>query len=140
MTLEVMGMNAVRIKITSSSMAHGRFNIRPCGRDFYPPDAYGSPSRSEGTGKPIILHPAGFDRTIETDLPMYRNGRPRWIFRDRAWVREFCRMHKINAGDERQGNLFFSIAAILEHHQPPAFVLENVKHLCREARRYAISA
>lgn len=33
--------------------------------------------------------------------------------------------------DERQGNLFFSIAAILEHHQPPAFVLENVKHLMR---------
>jgi len=24
-----------------------------------------------------------------------------------------------------------SIAAILEHHQPPAFVLENVKHLMR---------
>jgi DNA (cytosine-5)-methyltransferase 1 len=33
--------------------------------------------------------------------------------------------------DERQGNLFFSIAAILEHHQPSAFVLENVKHLQR---------
>lgn len=31
--------------------------------------------------------------------------------------------------DERQGNLFFSIAAILEHHRPPAFVLENVKNL-----------
>lgn len=33
--------------------------------------------------------------------------------------------------DERQGNLFFSIAAILEHHQPRAFVLENVKNLLR---------
>ena len=31
----------------------------------------------------------------------------------------------------KQGNLFFSIADILEHHQPPAFVLENVKHLHR---------
>lgn len=31
--------------------------------------------------------------------------------------------------DERQGNLFFSIAAILEHHRPSAFVLENVKNL-----------
>ena len=31
--------------------------------------------------------------------------------------------------DEKQGNLFFSIADILDHHQPPAFVLENVKHL-----------
>lgn len=33
--------------------------------------------------------------------------------------------------DEKQGNLFFSIAEILDVHQPPAFVLENVKHLVR---------
>jgi DNA (cytosine-5)-methyltransferase 1 len=31
--------------------------------------------------------------------------------------------------DEKQGNLFFSIADIIEHHQPKAFVLENVKNL-----------
>lgn len=31
--------------------------------------------------------------------------------------------------DERQGNLFFNIASILEHHRPEAFVLENVKNL-----------
>ena len=33
--------------------------------------------------------------------------------------------------DEKQGNLFFSIADILDRHQPRAFVLENVKHLVR---------
>ena len=33
--------------------------------------------------------------------------------------------------DEKQGNLFFSIADILDYHQPPVFVLENVKHLQR---------
>lgn len=33
--------------------------------------------------------------------------------------------------DERQGNLFFDLAAIISFHQPPAFVLENVKHLQR---------
>lgn len=33
--------------------------------------------------------------------------------------------------DEKQGNLFFSIADILDYHQPPAFVLENVKNLLR---------
>jgi len=32
--------------------------------------------------------------------------------------------------DERQGNLFFSLAQIIEHHKPSAFVLENVKNLC----------
>ena len=31
--------------------------------------------------------------------------------------------------DEKQGNLFFSIAEILDYHQPSAFVLENVKNL-----------
>jgi len=31
--------------------------------------------------------------------------------------------------DERQGNLFFSIAEILDLHKPRAFVLENVKNL-----------
>lgn len=31
--------------------------------------------------------------------------------------------------DERQGNLFFSIAEILDKHRPSAFVLENVKNL-----------
>lgn len=33
--------------------------------------------------------------------------------------------------DEKQGNLFFDIASILKHHRPPAFLLENVKHLER---------
>ena len=36
--------------------------------------------------------------------------------------------------DEHQGNLFFDIARILAHHQPPAFLLENVKHLERHDR------
>ncbi|KQR84830.1 DNA (cytosine-5-)-methyltransferase [Sphingomonas sp. Leaf343] len=33
--------------------------------------------------------------------------------------------------DEHQGNLFFEIESILRHHQPAAFLLENVKHLQR---------
>jgi DNA-methyltransferase (dcm) len=33
--------------------------------------------------------------------------------------------------DEKQGNLFFEIANIIEFHRPAAFVLENVKHLKR---------
>ncbi len=33
--------------------------------------------------------------------------------------------------DEKQGNLFFEIERILRHHRPPAFLLENVKHLTR---------
>lgn len=33
--------------------------------------------------------------------------------------------------DEKQGNLFFDIEAIIRHHRPPVFLLENVKHLQR---------
>lgn len=33
--------------------------------------------------------------------------------------------------DVKQGNLFFEIEAILKHHRPAAFLLENVKHLQR---------
>lgn len=33
--------------------------------------------------------------------------------------------------DEKQGNLFFEIERIIRHHQPAAFLLENVKHLQR---------
>jgi DNA (cytosine-5)-methyltransferase 1 len=33
--------------------------------------------------------------------------------------------------DVKQGNLFFDIERILRHHRPPAFLLENVKHLQR---------
>lgn len=31
--------------------------------------------------------------------------------------------------DEKQGNLFFSIAEIIDYHKPAAFILENVKNL-----------
>lgn len=31
--------------------------------------------------------------------------------------------------DEKQGNLFFSIADVIDYHRPAAFVLENVKNL-----------
>lgn len=36
--------------------------------------------------------------------------------------------------DEHQGNLFFDISRILDHHRPAAFLLENVKHLERHDR------
>lgn len=42
--------------------------------------------------------------------------------------------------DEKQGNLFFYIRNILRHHRPPAFMLENVKHLERHdgGRTFAV--
>lgn len=42
--------------------------------------------------------------------------------------------------DQKQGNLFFAIADIIARHRPPAFVLENVKHLQRhdKGRTYQV--
>jgi len=37
--------------------------------------------------------------------------------------------------DEKQGNLFFKIAEILDYHKPSAFVLENVKNLQTHDKR-----
>ena len=33
--------------------------------------------------------------------------------------------------DVEEGNLFFKLAELIDHHRPDAFVLENVKHLTR---------
>ena len=92
-------MEAHRIKLTSSAMAHGRVSLRPCDIDFFPKDSFGKPTRREGTGKPLRLHIAGLDKPIDTDLPTDRDGRPRWFFRDRAWVRHFITAHNLSAGD-----------------------------------------
>lgn len=38
---------------------------------------------------------------------------------------------KYGFADKEQGNLFFKLAELIDHHRPDAFVLENVKHLQR---------
>ena len=48
---------------------------------------------------------------------------PRWRVEENSLGR------KHGFEDEKQGNLFFSIADILDFHKPAAFVLENVKNL-----------
>ncbi len=39
--------------------------------------------------------------------------------------------------DREQGNLFFKLADLIDHHRPDAFVLENVKHL-KSTREYQV--
>lgn len=92
-------MEARSIKLTSSALAHGRLNLSACGKDFFPPESFGKPAKSEGIGSPVSLYPVGLQDPIETDLPTDRAGRPRWFFRARGWVREFVKYHQLNAGD-----------------------------------------
>jgi len=79
-------METHRISLTSSALAHGRLNLRSCGREFFPADCFGKPAKSDGTGTPVRLSIDGFDEIIESDLPTDRAGRPRWFFRARGWV------------------------------------------------------
>lgn len=93
-------MDSFKLRVTSAAVAHGRILVTPCGRDFFPSDAFGKPSRSAGAGNPIRLYVIGLGKFIETDLPTDRSGRPRWFFRDRSWLKRFLRIHKLSAGDE----------------------------------------
>jgi DNA (cytosine-5)-methyltransferase 1 len=48
-----------------------------------------------------------------------------------AYPRKTAFGRKHGFEDVKQGNLFFSLADIIDYHHPAAFVLENVKHLLR---------
>jgi len=68
--------------------------------EFFPKDAIGPASARSGVGREVQLDVVGLDAPVFTDLPVNaNNGRPRGIFRRRAWVKEFFAAHKIKAGD-----------------------------------------
>lgn len=67
--------------------------------DFFPADALGGPNRRE-QGKPIRILLDGLDQVVETDIGCDRkSGKPRRMFRGRAWVRQFFEHHDIKPGD-----------------------------------------
>lgn len=103
------------IKITPAAEKHGNLNISPCRKEFFPADVFGGSARSKRIGIPITLQVAGLGLTIKTDIPTDRiTGRPRWIFRERAWVKNFVRTNGLHPGDtiviERRGDRFYSIS------------------------------
>jgi DNA modification methylase len=87
------------IELTPAAHKYGNLNIRPCGRDFFPKDVFGGPSRKAGVGVPITLKVEGLSEPIETDIPKDKTGKPRWIFRERAWAKKFVKIHNLNTGD-----------------------------------------
>jgi DNA (cytosine-5)-methyltransferase 1 len=86
-------MESTVIEITSSALAHGRLNIKACGRDFFPKEVFGRPKKRSGRGQCITLRVKGLPEPIHTDLPTDAAGRPRWFFRDRKWVKQFVHLH-----------------------------------------------
>ena len=93
-------MDSRIIKLTPAAFKYGNLNISSCGRDFFPPDAFGGSSKKASIGVPIILEVDGLPNCIKTDIPKdTETGNPRWIFRERKWVKDFVRLHKLQPND-----------------------------------------
>jgi len=88
------------INLTPAAHRHGNLNIRVCGREFFPPDVFGASKRHAGLGHQILIRPEGLPNPIVTDIPTDKStGRPRWIFRERKWFKEFIRHHNLTPRD-----------------------------------------
>jgi hypothetical protein len=75
-------MDSKVIELTLAAHKDGNLNIRPCGRDFFPPGIFGGPAKKDGLGRLVKLRAEGLDSVITTDIPTDRKtGQPRWIFR-----------------------------------------------------------
>jgi DNA (cytosine-5)-methyltransferase 1 len=88
------------VAVAPSNLRHGHLYFSGH-QDFFPPAAYGKSSKTKGLGKPITLEVDGLPEPVTTDIPTdAANGRPRnFMFRKRAWVRQFFKKHEIREGD-----------------------------------------
>lgn len=87
------------IELTDAAHKYGNLNIRPCGLDFFPDGILGGSTKTS-LGTQIIIKAKGLPHPVKTDIPTDRTtGRPRWIFRQRAWVRQFVRTNSLISGD-----------------------------------------
>jgi len=92
-------MDSKVIQLTPAAHKDGNLNIRPCGKEFFPPDVFGGPARKDGLGRLVKLRVEGLDSAITTDIPTDRKtGQPRWMFRERKWLKDFVRVHNLPAG------------------------------------------
>jgi DNA modification methylase len=115
-------MDSRIIQLTAAAHKYGNLNIRSCGKDFFPPDVFGGSSRTKGIGIPIILQVEGLNNPIETDIPIDGStGRPRWIFRERKWLKEFIDLYNLTMNDQivisRINNRIYSVCPDKNHSQ-----------------------
>ena len=87
------------IKITKAAFKYGNLNLSSCGKDFFPSDVFGGPTKNQ-PGKLITLKIDGLNNSIETDIPTYKTGHPHWIFRKRGWSKKFVNFYKLKIKDE----------------------------------------
>ena len=89
------------ITITSAAHNYGNLNISSCGKEFFPDGVFGGSCKQAGIGTRVSLKVEGLSEPIHTDIPTDKlSGRPRWIFRERSWVKQFVRHHKLRSKDK----------------------------------------
>jgi DNA (cytosine-5)-methyltransferase 1 len=94
-------MESAVIELTKSAIREHRLDIRDCGRDFFPSDAFGSSSKRGSQGVPIALLAKGLSEPIKTDIPSdNRSGRRRWFFRERGHIGDFMHANGLIHGDQ----------------------------------------
>jgi site-specific DNA-methyltransferase (cytosine-N4-specific) len=92
-------MDIRKVEITVAAEKYGNLNLRCCGVDFFPKGIFGG-ATSANLGVQITIRADGIHSLIRTDIPTEaNNGEPRWIFRERYWVKDFVRLHKLKPGD-----------------------------------------
>ena len=62
-------MESRTIILTSAARKHGNLNLSVCGKDFFPEDVYGGPSKKEQRGTPITVVFEGLPDPVDTDIP-----------------------------------------------------------------------
>ena len=67
-------MESRTINSTPAARKYGNLNLSSCGRDFFPEDVYGGPSRKEPPGTPITVVFEGLPDSVDTDIPTERRG------------------------------------------------------------------
>jgi hypothetical protein len=113
-----------RIALTGGNIRNFHIPVNSL-RDFLPSDCFGAANKRNGTGRPVIIHLEGLNRTIETDVGRdAKTGRPRSHFRERAWVRKFFTHHEAKPGDtlevERLGDREYRLRFIGDADAPSA--------------------
>ncbi len=88
------------VQITIAAVDHGRLGLKSCGPNYFPKKAFGGSSRANGLGTRLRLSVHGLNEIVESDIPTDTQGRPRWFFRERRWVRQFIRIHSLQAGSQ----------------------------------------
>jgi len=111
------------IEITAAAHKHGNLNLAPCGAGFFPQDAIGGSTEAQAA-KPLTIKAPGLPNPVKTDIPTdNKTGRPRWLFRQRAWVKSFIRANGLIPGDtvsiRRNSNRTYEL---IPHHRKLTFI------------------